>query len=176
MSAALRFVPMEARHGVEIRRQPSQAMQLGLRADMSVEDAEALASGREAWAALEGDGAAERIVACFGIIDTFPDAQGALWATLSDQVGAHHLAITRFCHARLALVDLPRVEAIVECADAEPVLARFPDLDAGELLAVLCEAPTPSMRWAASAGLKPSAVLRKYGAASETHMLFERIL
>jgi hypothetical protein len=173
--SALRFVPMEARHGVEIRRQPSQAMQLGLRADMSAEDAAALAGGREAWAALEGEGLGERIVALFGIIDVFPDAHASVWATLSDDVGAHHLAITRFARERLALVDLPRVDAIVECADAEIVLDRFPDLDAGELLAVLCEVPTPEMRWATTIGLKPASVLRKYGAASQTHMLFERI-
>lgn len=174
MSAALAIVPMTAGHALALERQASQRVQLGVIADFTREEAERLAAAPgEAWAALDGT----RVVAVFGLVETFARRQATAWAVLSSDVGRHHLAITRFCARRIAQSVHCRIEAIVECADAEAVLARHPDLDAGELLAVLSLGAfeTPGVRWARACGLKPAAVLRRYGADSETHMLCERI-
>jgi hypothetical protein len=174
MGEKLRFVPMEPWHGVEIRRQPSQRLQLGLRADLSEAEAAELAKGREAWAALASNGIADRIVAIGGIVDVFPGTHGALWATLSDRVGKHHLEISRYGRLLVERCPLGRLEAIVEAPDVEALVTRTAG-DAGQLIELARLSPTPEMRWAEMSGLKAAAVLRRYGAAGQTHMLYERI-
>lgn len=169
---ALSIIPMEARHGVEIRRQPSQRTQLGLNAELTLADAQVLCDGLEAWAALDGD----RVVAICGLLEEFTGCQAMAWGTLCDDVGAaHHVALTRFLRSRILAQPVPRLGAIVACCDMEPVCATFKDLDAGQLVAIAMELPTPGMRWALAVGFKPATVLRKFGAESRTHMLFERI-
>jgi hypothetical protein len=43
------------------------------------------------------------------------------------------------------------------------------------LLQQALERPTPEVRWSIAVGLRPVAVLRKFGAANEPHLLMERI-
>jgi hypothetical protein len=169
-------ITIERMHAVDallIQRQASQRIQLGLERDMSDEEAEALAEGPgEAWTIFAGD----RIAACVGLRETFPGAQAVAWAILSEGLGAAHLAVTRHARARIAASPLNRIEAIVTAGvDAELVLQKFRPLDAEQLLEAVLAVPTPETRWAAAVGLKPAAVLRRFGAAGETHVLFERI-
>jgi hypothetical protein len=165
--------PMIAQDAIEIRRQASQRVQLGLAREMTIEEAEALAEGDgEAWTLFAG----ARIVACVGLRETFPGAQAVAWAILAEGLGAAHLAVTRHARARIAASGLNRIEAICTAAlDAEAVLAETGPLDAGQLLQAVMAVPSPEMRWAAAVGLAPAAVLRRFGAAGETHVLFERI-
>lgn len=139
------FTPMLAIDAMEIVRQPSQAEQLGELRHMTIEEAESLADGGEAWTARR-DG---RIVACFGLKETFAGRQAVAWAIFASGIGAAHVAITRFARARIAASGLRRIEAIVR-TDAE-------------------------ITWAGLVGLSPAHVLEKFGAASERHVLFERI-
>ncbi|MEV4934421.1 hypothetical protein [Sphingobium sp. LSP13-1-1.1] len=145
MSVLIR--PMVASDALRLKRQPSQRVQIGLVRDMSVEDARDLIDGGEAWSA-ERDG---DVIACMGLRETFPGKQGVAWAVLAQGVGAAHLAITRHARRRIAESPLVRIEALTRIdVEAECV-------------------------WARLVGLTPSAILRKFGALSEDHMLFERI-
>jgi len=172
--AALEIVAMEPWHAAAIEAQASQAQTLGLTVEMDEDYGRHLIDNPgEAWCAIEGG----RVVALFGLIEVFVARQATAWAVLSGEIGRHHLAITRFCAERIRASGYARIEAIVECGDAEQLLARFPDLTPGELLELLnfSSFATPGTRWARACGLRPATVLRRYGAASETHMLFERI-
>jgi hypothetical protein len=160
-----------------IEPQASQHFTLGVETrHAAAEQAEQLADQAEAWAvrSVDEDGAG-RLIACFGILETFPGVQGVVWATLADGIGAAHLAMTRFARSRVRDCGLARVEAIVLASDAENIVADYPGLDAQQLIDVLMRFPTPDMVWARLCGLRPAHVLRKFGAAAETHMLFERI-
>lgn len=141
---------MNAIDAVVIDRQPSQRVQLGLTREISEEEAEGLACGGEAWTAWTNDGTRWRIAACFGLRETFPGRQAVAWAILAEGIGAAHLAITRFARARIAASPLRRIEAVTR-TDAEHA-------------------------WAKLVGLTPAHVLRAFGAASEDHLLLERIL
>lgn len=128
-----------------IQRQPSQRVQLGIERDMTPEEAESLADGGEAWTGWHND----RIVACIGLRETFPGRQAVAWAILSEGLGGAHLAVTRFARARIEASPLRRIEAITR-TEAEHI-------------------------WATMVGLRAAHVLRAFGAASEDHILFERI-
>ncbi|WEK43646.1 MAG: hypothetical protein P0Y64_02090 [Candidatus Sphingomonas colombiensis] len=140
---------MIALDAIEIQRQPSQRVQLGIvRDDISLEEAEELAAGDgEAWT-VRHDG---RIVACIGLRETFAGRQAVAWGILADGIGAAHLAVTRFARRRIATSKLRRIEAIVRA-----------------------EVPA-ECAWAKLVGLRPAHVLRCFGARSETHVLFEWI-
>lgn len=145
------FAPMRADDALTIQRQASQLVQLGLERQMSREEAEALAAD-EAWTASTADG---RIVACIGLKETFPGVQAVAWAIFAEGIGGAHLAITRFARARIVARSRPdglaRIEAIVR--------ASVP----------------AECAWARLVGLTPAHLLRKFGAASEDHVLYERI-
>lgn len=166
------FHPMCAADAMLIERQPSQRVQLGLDSRMTIETATDLADGGEAWTAWRGGVP----VACVGLRETFPGVQAVAWAILSRGLGGDYVAITRFTKRRIAASLYRRIEAIcIAAIDAEAVLLSFPGLDPAQLLeAVLC-AKGPQVRWAEALGLTPTHVLRKFGAASETHVLCERI-
>jgi hypothetical protein len=152
--------------------QASQRMTLGLdTALMSADEAEQLCAEDEAWA-IRADG---RLIAAVGIQQTFPGSMGVCWAILGDGVGKAHLAMTRFAASRIRQSKLARLEAIVRGPDAESILDHFPCLDAAQLLTAVMTMATPECVWARLCGLKPAHVLRKFGAARETHILFERI-
>jgi hypothetical protein len=154
-----------------IDRQPSQAVTLGLPAELSDEEIDALVASPESWACFDD----ERLIGCVGIHEQFEGAQGVAWAILASGIGTAHLALTRFAASRIAASPLARIEAIAIAADAEPIVAQFGCLDMGQLIAAIMADPTPECRWAELVGLRPAAVLRRYGAMSQTHMLFERI-
>lgn len=138
---------MAAEDAMAIKRQASQRVQLGLEAQMTPEIAQDLIDGGEAWT-MTRDGVP---VACLGLRETFPPVQGVAWAILADGVGAAHLALSRFARRRIAASPLVRIEAIVRTSVEAECL------------------------WARLVGLEPVALLRKFGAASEDHMLFERV-
>lgn len=167
----LSFVPLEPCHLLSIERQPSQATILGMDATFSVEEAEQLAAQPEAYAVLRG----EDPVACIGIAEAFAGRHGIGWAVLASGIGQAHIALTRWMRARIAAVDLPRLECFARCRDMEDLLARFPDLDSGQIVEIAMSDPTPECRWAVMLGLRPVHLLRQYGAAGESYMLFERI-
>lgn len=164
-------VRLEPDHLIEIPVQSSQRLTLGISRDVSREEAEELADEAEAWSIF----AQGRLIACFGIRETFPRKQGVAWAVLADGIGAAHLTMTRFAASRIAKSNLCRIEAIVRADDVEPVLAGFGALDAQQLVEVAMATPTPECIWAKLVGLKPAHVLRKFGASGETCMLFERL-
>lgn len=157
---------------LSIEVQSSQQMTVGIDTrSVTRQEAEELADQDEAWA-VRSEG---RLIACIGIRETFPGAQGVAWATLAPGVGRAHLAMTRFARDRIVRSGLKRVEAIVRGPCAESVLDQFPGLDAQQLLEAVLTMATPECVWARLVGLKPAHVLRKFGGLSETHILFERI-
>lgn len=98
------FRPMRGIDAMTIERQPSQRVQLGLDRVMTIEMANDLAEGGEAWTAWRGT----TPVACVGLRETFSHptsgrgVQAVAWAILSLGLGSDHLAITRFTRRRIA--------------------------------------------------------------------------
>lgn len=174
MTAALDYQRFQPADLLALELQPSQHRTLGLDTrEASIDIAETLADNPVAWSVRR----AGRLIACIGIDESFAGTQGVTWAHLAPDLGAAHLQLTRFARHCVETCGLARVEGIVRGPDAENVIASFPFLtDDGEgLLAALCMTPTPEMTWARLCGLRPAHVLRKFGAAAETHILFERI-
>lgn len=169
MVSASRLFPCDL---LALEPQSSQRMTLGIDTSaLSADEAEILCAQQEAWA-IRADG---RLIACFGIQETFPEAQGVAWAILGERIGPAHLAMTRFAAGRIRKSPLSRIEAIVRGPDAESILDVFPGLDSAQLIEAAMTMATPECIWARLVGLKPAYVLRKFGAARETHVLFERI-
>lgn len=153
--------------------QASQRLQLGEVCQISEQEAEDLCDQDEAWACVY-DG---RLVALVGIRETFPGRQGVAWAMLAQAIGGAHLSITRFARWRIGMSALRRLEVIAKCGDAEAIIAASPRLarDTWFLIDKLARS-TPDCIWAGLLGFAPVHVLRHYGGASETHMLFELIV
>lgn len=177
MSGMVQIVPMVAEDAMLIERQRSQRVALGLEAEMSIEIAQDLIDGGEAWTVWRLTEIEAAPIACMGIRETFPGVQGVGWAILAEGIGAAHLAVTRHFARRVAESPLQRIEVVAKSSvDAEAILAKFPDIDPNALLqCVLALDDGPEVRWPRLAGMMPAHVLRKFGAASETHILFERI-
>lgn len=175
LSDRLTAVPLGAEHFFAIDPQESQRTQYGLDPlDMDWSVAEAIAANPGCYAVLRG----EEVLACLGVNPTFPGAAGVTFAFLAKGIGRDHHVLTRFARdVVIGQCTLPRLEAIVRCADIEEVTdTEWPWNDAAVRLAIALGEPTPQVRWAMAVGLRPVAVLRNFGAASETHMLLERIL
>jgi hypothetical protein len=169
MVSAARLTPEDL---AEIVPQASQRMTCGIDTSTVDDDtAEALCAQDEAWA-IRHDG---RLIAAFGIVEQFAGVHGYGWAILSDCIGAAHLAMTRFARSRIVGAPLKRIELIVRCTDIEAILDEFPGLDNGQIVEAVCALPTPECVWARLIGMKPAHGLRKFGALTESHMLFERI-
>ena len=162
---------MTAEHYVVLDRQASQDVVFGQCVDVTLENAQSYIDQGEAWACFDD----ERLVACVGINETFPGAVGVAWGVLARDVGAVHLAVTRYARMRIAISPLARIEAVARCHDAEALLDQYGALDAQQLIDVLMTLPTPECVWARLCGLKPAHVMRKFGFARQTYMLFERI-
>lgn len=167
LSSTLCADPLRAEDFFLIVPQDSQRAQYGVAwADMDWSAAEHMAEQPNSWTIRRGD----KVLAILAIIQTFPGVQGVAMAVLAAGLGADHLAITRF--ARDVLIGkstLARIEAIVRCAEIDW------SEDPSERLQLALADPTPQVRWALDVGLFPVAYLRKFGAASEPHMLLERI-
>lgn len=174
--SGVNFTKLQPVDLLEIARQPSQDRVLGLAYEWSEAEGQQLCAEPVAWTA-RADG---RIIACFGISETFEGLQGWGWAVLATGIGGAHLALTRFMRSVIAECGLARLEVLARAVDLEAVIAtavidREGPLDSGQLVALAMARPTPECRWAALLGLQPAHVLRRYGAASESYMLFERI-
>lgn len=163
-----------------IERHPDQMVQMGIAAfDRDV--AEAMASGTgvgdEAWA-LRWHGT---LVACVGLVDQFGNGRHAVaWAVIGNGIGTAHLAVTRFSRRMVERSVCDRVEATCHAdANFERVIgilvADGHALDAQAMIEIALLQPTPAIRFAIAAGLKPAHVLRAYGAAAEPCLLMERI-
>lgn len=143
----LEFRPMLAGDAVLLSLQPSQHFELGLEhKQYSLEEGEELAEGGPAWTAHRGS----TIVAIAGFRELFP-GHAVAWASLSDAMGADHLAITRFAQKKVRSSGFRRLEAIVE-ADNERAIA-----------------------WARLVGLTAVYELKGYGPEGKAHWLFERV-
>lgn len=143
------FRPMEPEDLPRLKLQPSQHWDMGLyRTVHDAEDARGLIAAGPAWTGVARDG---RILGCAGFGELWPNAHAVAWAMLAEGLGPAHLAITRFVRARLADAPYRRIEAIVRAGHEAP-----------------CQ-------WARLVGMEAVAVLRRWGPADETHLLFERI-
>jgi hypothetical protein len=177
----VRFSPLEPDDLLAIEQQPSQRTWMGAPCEIDHENALLLAAQPVAWTARRADGS---ILACFGIHETFDDllgrgVQGVAWAMLSSPVGKDHLALTRFMRRQVEAAGLQRIELIAKAVDVESfrdfaLREGFP-VDTAMLVRASMTEPTPECRWAVMLGFEPAHVLRKFGGASETYMLFERI-
>lgn len=149
MTAPLEFRPMLAGDAVLLELQPSQHFELGrFHAAYTLEEGEELADNGDAWTACRG----LRIVTIAGFRDLFGNGQHAVvWASLSAELGADHLAVTRFAREQIENSRFQRLEAIVEAANARAVA------------------------WAKLVGLEPVHTLRGYGPEGSDHILFERV-
>lgn len=173
---ALTFRTLEPDDLLTIERQDSQALWLGTPGDVTDEAAAGLAGEPVAWTAFRPDGS---VLACFGIAETFAGVQGVAWAMLSQPIGRHHLALTRFIRDVVQAAPYQRLELLAKAREIEAVVEvgrahGFTPMPAA-LVNVAMADPTPECRWAELLGFTAVHVLRKFGAASETYMLFERI-
>lgn len=156
--------------------QPSQSMVLGEAHSWDPAEAEQLAAQPVAWCARSTDAADKgRIVACFGIVELFAGQQGFGWAALAPGIGAAHFELTRFVQGQIAASGLPRLELRAVASPWFEADLAAAGGDRADPVAVAFKRATPEMRWAVLLGMKPVHVLRQYGAAGETFVLFERI-
>lgn len=142
------FRPADA---MAIVLQPSQLIEAGIASrDMTPDEAQSLIDRGEAWTVEGADG---RVLACYGIAETFPGRQGTAWAMLSADMGiAAHARMTRFARLRVATSQLARVECLI----ADDPTGR-------------------SAKWATACGMVREATLRCWGGASETIHVHARV-
>lgn len=147
MTPPLEFRPMLAGDAVLLSMQPSQFLELGVdHRQFTMEEGHWLSAGGRAWTAHRGS----RIVGIAGFRELFK-GHALAWAALSEDVGADHLACTRFARWEIAAAPYRRIEALI---DAENERAAA---------------------WAKLVGLEPVARLEGYGAGGEPAILFERV-
>lgn len=169
----LRFVRMRPCDLFLIDVQDSQTMFLGQDATPDDETAETLAAQPVAWTAWRADGT---VLACFGFSEAFPGRHGTAWALIGNGIGRDHLALTRFVRKVVAGCTLDRLDVLARCEDVEPLMLNgkaWPE--GGALLRLALIEPTPQVRWCLMLGFEPAHLLRKFGGAGETYMMFERI-
>lgn len=168
---------LEAADLLAIEAQDSQKLWLGIEGTPDWDSAHALAEQDVAWCARRDDGS---LLACFGINETFPGAQGVAWALLSQPIGKDHLALTRFIRGVVEACELRRLELFAKSVPIEDTRAFFrkhgAPVDSGVLVALAMSKPTPECRWAVMLGFEPVHVMRRFGFDDEAMMLFERIL
>jgi hypothetical protein len=153
MSGAVQIRGFLAGDAVQLVLQPSQHVALGLKhAIHSIDDGRELEAAGPAWTATGGG----RILCCYGFAEVAPagprtGGHALAWALLAANLGAAHVAITRFARATLADSPISRIEAIVRAGvEAE-------------------------RKWAEMVGFELAATLRCWGPEGETHLLFERV-
>lgn len=165
------FYPLAPDDLFEIERQESQVLWLGAPGEVDAEAAQLISEQDCSWTAW-ADG---RILACFGISETFPGSNGVAWSLLSRSIGKYHLPLTRFMRGELERSGLPRIELLAKALEVEPIIEKNPHVTdpATWRLAAMAD-PTPECRWAVLLGFTPAHLLRRFGAACESYMLFER--
>lgn len=162
LEARLLFSEMQPDDLLAIDVQDSQASFLGMPAAPDWDTAEDLAAQPVAWTARALDG---RVIACFGFREAFPGKHGTAWALLAKDIGRYHLPLTRFVRQVVADCTLDRLD----------VLARSNDYGGPIAMSAALADPTPEVRWCLALGFEPAHLLRKFGAAGEAYMMFERI-
>jgi hypothetical protein len=146
VSEALQFRRMLAGDAVLLEMQPSQQLELGIEHPCyTLEEGEELAA-ETAWTGCRG----ARIVAIGGFRELFMAGSGEAiaWVTLGRDVGADHLALTRFVKRTIADARFVRIVAVVETAN------------------------TSARVWASLVGLVANRSFM--GAGGKTYTLFER--
>lgn len=145
----LEFRDMLAGDAVLLEMHPSQYFEFGrFHAAYTMEEGQELVDNGDAWTAHRGS----RIITIAGFRDVFGNgSQAVVWASLALDIGADHLAVTRFAREKIANARFRRLEAIVEASNARAV------------------------KWAEMVGLTPVHTLRGYGPEGADHVLFERI-
>jgi hypothetical protein len=172
---SLTFSRLEAADMLALQAGRRNRVVFGMPVVATREEAAAIAAERVAWAArVVGSGGA-KLIACFGIVEHFSGVHGLAWAMLADRIGVAHLPLTRFVASEIAACGLPRLELLARGPDLEPLLKAWPGLDTGQIVALALARPTPEMRWARMIGMTPAHVLRFYGGAAETFVLYERL-
>lgn len=178
MREGLRFATLTPNDllAMNLLRQQSQQVTLGVHQEYGREEAEELAAQPCAWAVRRPmpEGGLD-LIACFGIFEQFRGTHGTGWAMLTPAVGASHLELTRFIRSQAENCGLARLELLARVPDFEDILATRPDLDAGQAAELVKLRPSAEYRWAVLLGFRPMHLLRCYGAAAESYMLFERI-
>jgi hypothetical protein len=167
----LDFHNLDAADLTAIEAQPSQAATMGIAGPIDAETAATMVEQPIAWAVRRED----RLIACCGIVENFPGRQGIAWCILAAGIGKDHLEMTRFMAHQIACCGLARVELYARAPDLEAVIAARPELDSGQIVTLALTRPTPEMRWATLLGMTPAHLMRCFGAASESYMLFERV-
>lgn len=172
MRERLAFHFLAADDLLAIDAQPSQRLVLGTAATIDREQAAHYARQPVAWTAWRG----ADILACFGINELFAGAHGVAWAVLAARLGKDHLALTRFMAHEIRTCGLARLELLARCVDVELAVERLPDVSGGELVELVTKPAhaTPEVRWAMLLGMTPAHVLRHFGGAGESYVLFER--
>lgn len=177
LEAGLVFHRMQPEHLLAIDVQDSQATFLGLPAEPDMETAEELAAQPVAWTAWRG----EQVLACFGFREAFPGKHGTAWALLGKGIGRDHLALTRFVRGVVEGCTLDRLDVMARAPEVEDYAQAARDHGFWPTTGMLAEAafdnPTPEMRWCLMLGFERESahLLRKFGAAGEAYMMFERI-
>lgn len=150
----IRFRDFLAGDAVQLVLQPSQHVTLGISQPVhSIEHGRELEASGPAWTAIGDNG---RILCCYGFGMLFPagpqtGGQALAWAMLAADLGAAHVAITRFARRTLAESAITRIEALVRAGvEAE-------------------------RKWAEMVGFTLAATLRGFGPEGETHLLYERV-
>lgn len=170
--ARLAFSRMQPEDLFAIDVQESQTTFLGQDATPDEETAYNLASQPVAWTAWRDS----KVLACFGFNEAFPGKHGTAWALLGKDIGRDHLALTRFVRKVVEGCTLDRLDVLARCEDVEPImLGGKPWPAPAALLKLALVDPTPEVRWCLMLGFEPAHLLRKFGAAGETYMMFERI-
>lgn len=159
MSERVAIERLCADHLLSLAVQPSQALQMGMPLVIDDHHAQQLAASPHGIAAIEGG----RVAACMGIVESYAGRQGVAWAFFALDLMRVHLRFTRAVREVIANSGLRRIEAVCPA----PLHA--------EILADALAYATAEMRWAQCVGLRPSYLLRAFGAASEPFVLHERI-
>lgn len=113
--SALKFRAMLPGDPVLLDMQPSQQLELGIEhAAYTIEEGDELAA-EPSWTAYRDN----RIVGIGGFKELFIAGSGEAiaWVTLARDVGADHLAITRFVKRKIAEARYVRIVAVVETAN-----------------------------------------------------------
>lgn len=177
LEGEFKFEKMQVEHLFALEPQGSQLLQYGVPVDdLPWSQAQAIADEPATWAAVRG----KTVLACMGITESFVGKQGTAFGLFSQAITPRDwVPLTDFAREHIIKASpLTRVEAIVRCEDIPDWINEepCPKIRSCVMLEWASREATPQVRWAMKVGLEPACVLRAYGAASEDHMLLERVL
>lgn len=176
--ARLRFSTLRPEDLRAMEVQPSQSTLLGEPHSWDDAQTELVCAQPVAWCAREAEGPEiGRIVACFGIVELFAGIHGYGWAVLAPRIGRSHFELTRFIQGQIDGCGLARIELRARADDRleQDLAVGSRPVNPALVLQLALHRATPEIRWGVLLGLRPVHVLRQYGAARESYVLFERI-